>query len=135
MSVHLHRTRQWTAWVLIATAASPFALVFASTETSRVPLSRVTGRVTVSGRPFNNTMICLDSGGTHCAFGWVASDGTFRLSNLTFAGGGAEPGCYRAHFFSPHGGRSIPSQYTDPKTSGIEINVASDWNDFRIDLP
>jgi hypothetical protein len=123
------------AWVLIVTAASPFALVFASAETSRVALSHVTGRVTVSGQPFNDTMICLDSGGTHCAFGWVGSDGTFQLSNMRSADGGAEPGRYHAHFFSPAGGRSIPSQYGDPKTSGIEINVANDWNDFRIDLP
>ena len=35
MSVHLHRTRQWTAWILSATALSPFALCFASTATKR----------------------------------------------------------------------------------------------------
>ena len=69
MSVHLHRTRQWTAWILTATALSPFALCFASTETKDVYLSPVTGRVLISGRPANEMTICLDSGGVHCAFG------------------------------------------------------------------
>jgi hypothetical protein len=136
MSVHLHRTRQWTAWALIATAASPFALVFASTETSRVPLATVTGRVTMSGQPLNDdTIICLDSGGVHRAFGCLGSDGTFELTSMRRSVGGTEPGRYHGHLFSRAGGTAIPPQYGDPKTSGIDIDVAGDWNDFHIDLP
>jgi hypothetical protein len=135
MSVHLHQTRQWMAWILTATALSPFALCFASTESRGVHLSPVTGRVTISGRPVNDMIICLDSGGVHCAYGWLGGDGTFQLSHIRWGDGGAVPGRYRAHLYSSTGGSEIPSRYRDPATSGIEINVAADWNDFRIDLP
>ena len=123
------------AWILTATALSPFALCFASTESSGVHLSPVTGRVTISGRPVNDMIICLDSGGDHCAFGALEGDGTFQLNNIRWIDGGAEPGRYHVHLYSRAGGREIPSKYRDPATSGIEINVAADWNDFRIDLP
>jgi len=135
MSVHLHRTRQWMAWMLTATALSPFALCFSSTEKGGVHLSPVTGRVTISGRPVNDMTICLDSGGVHRAYGWLGGDGTFQLSHVQWVDGGAEPGRYSAHLYSRAGGPEIPSKYRDPATSGIEINVAADWNDFRIDLP
>jgi hypothetical protein len=123
------------AWILIATALSPFALCFASTESTSVSLSPVTGRLTISGRPVNDMTICLDSGGVHCAFGALEGDGTFQLSNMRWVDGGAEPGLYHAHLYTRAGGAEIPTKYRNPATSGIEIDVAADWNDFRIDLP
>ena len=36
---------------------------------------------------------------------------------------------------TPRVGPEIPTKYRDPKTSDIVIDVAADWNDFRIDLP
>ena len=135
MSVHLHRTRQWMAWVLTAAALSPFALCFASMESGGAHLSPVTGRVTISGRPASDMIICLDSGDLHCAFGALEADGTFQLNNMRWIEGGAEPGRYRAHLYTRAGGPEIPAKYGDPKTSGILIDVASDWNDFFIELP
>lgn len=135
MSIHLHRTRQWAAWILTATAVSPFALCFASTEWKGVALSPVTGRVMISGRPVNDMTICLDSGGVHCAFGSLDADGTFQLSNMRWVDGGAEPGRYHAHLYTRAGGPEIPTKYRNPETSDIVIDVAADWNHFRIDLP
>lgn len=135
MSVHLHRTRQWAAWILTAFALSPFALCFASSESTPVPLSPVTGRMTLAGQPAGEVFICLDSGSEHVAFATLEADGAFRLSNMRWAEGGAPPGRYHAHLFTPAGGKEIPKKYQDPRTSGIVIDVAADWNDFRIDLP
>jgi hypothetical protein len=135
MSVHLHRTRQWTAWILIAAALSLFALYFASAESEGVHLSPVTGRVTIAGQPASDMIICLDSGDVHGPFGLLRGDGSFQLSTIRWIDCGAEPGRYHAHLYSPAGGPEVPARYRDPKTAGIVIDVASDWNDFRIDLP
>ncbi len=135
MSVHLHRTRQWTAWVLIASALSPFALCFASVASKGVVLSPVAGRVTIAGRPAGDMTICLDSGGVHSAYGALANDGTFRLRNMRWFDGGAEPGRYHAHLYTHAGGAEIPPRYCDPQTSGIVIDIDSDWHELRIDLP
>jgi hypothetical protein len=135
MSIHLHHTRKCAAWILTAFAFSPFALCFASAESKVVYLSPVTGRVTISGQPASDMTLCLDSGGVHVAFGPLDSDGTFRLNDMRWVEGGVEPGSYHAHLYSRAGGGEIPTRYLDPKTSGIVIDVASDWNDFRIDLP
>jgi hypothetical protein len=133
MSVHLHHARQWTAWILTAVALSPFALVFGS-AVDEVHLSPITGRVTFSGRPVREMTLCLDTDGHHAAYGTLQSDGTFRLSNMTWIDEGALPGHYRAHLYTYHGGPDLPAKYHDPATSGIEVDIASGWNDFRIDL-
>jgi hypothetical protein len=135
MSIHLHHTRQCAAWILTAFALSPFALCFASSQSAGVSLSPVTGRVTIAGKPGGDLTICLDSDGDHVAFGALGADGTFHLSNMRWIEGGATPGQYHAHLYSRAGGAAIAPKYTDSRTSGIVIDVAPDWNDFRIDLP
>jgi hypothetical protein len=109
MSVHLHRARQWTAWTL-------------------------SGHVTYSGRPLDDTMICLDLRGEHSACGRVQSDGSFRLVNMTCLDPGAFPGRYRAHLFTVAHRPEYPSKYEKPETSDLDLDVAPGWNDFRIDL-
>jgi hypothetical protein len=133
MSVHLHHTRQWAAWILGAAALSPFALAFGSAPREG-HLSPVTGRVTFSGRPVSDMTICLDSGGQHFAYGSLNDDGTFRLCNMTVLDLGAMPGHYHAHLYTHAGGPELPAKFRNPETSGIEVDVASGWNDFRIDL-
>jgi hypothetical protein len=133
MSFHLHRTRQWTAWVLSVIALSPFALAFGSTPRED-HLSPITGSVTLSGRPMNDMFICIDSDGQHIAYGTLADDGTFCLHNMAGYDSGAMPGHYRAHLFTHTHGPKLPSRYLDPKTSGLEMDVATGWNDFRIEL-
>ena len=83
MNVHLHHSRNVMGWVLGIAAFSPFVLMFESSSPSSTP-SDVTGRVTYSGHPLNDAIICLDSeGGIHSAFGSLSgSDGTFRLLNF-----------------------------------------------------
>lgn len=134
MSVHLHSTRQWTAWFLTALALSPFALCFGSTSpTKEYTMSPVTGRLTIAGKPAGDVFLCLDSGTSHCAFGWVKEDGTFNLNSIRMLEG-AEPGRYHAHLYTHMNGPKIPAKYRDAKTAGIVLDVASDWNDFQIDL-
>ena len=135
MSVHLHRTRQWAAWLLGVTLLSPFALCFASMESSRVRLSPVAGKLTIAGRPASDMFICLDSGGVHTAYGMLGDDGSFRLRTVRWFDGGAEPGRYHAHLYTHANGAEIPAKYRNPETSGIVIDVDSDWNEFHIDLP
>ncbi len=135
MSVHLHRARQWTGWMLGAVALSPFALCLGSPAAPEGRYSPVTGRVTYLGRPLGNMIICLDSNGQHSAYAPLQADGTFHLLNMNWIYDGVLPGRYRAHLFTDPSGPKLPSKYRDPATSGIELDVASDWNDFRIDLP
>jgi hypothetical protein len=133
MSLHLHRTRQWTGWMLGAVAMTPFALCL----DSPARLSRtapVTGRVTYSGRPLYDATICLDTDGHHSAYAPLQADGSFRLINMTSMDGGAVPGRYHAHLYTHSKGPKFPSKYRDPETSGIELRVVPGWNDFRIDL-
>ena len=135
MSVHLHRARQWTACMLSAAALSPLAFGFGSgLPTPLGGPSEATGRVTLEGCPVSDMILCLDLQGHHTAFARVGDDGTFRISSMTRLGTGAQPGRYRAHLFTHKDGPYLPSKYTDPATSGIEIEIASGWNDFRIDL-
>ena len=135
MSVHLHHTRQLAAWILGAAALSPFALCFASPMSKEYRLSPVTGRLTIAGRPAGDMTICLDVDGDHMAYGALDHDGTFHLSNMRWIDDGAVPGRYHAHLYTHSLGAEIPSKYLNPKTSGIVIDIASDWNDFHIDLP
>src|SRR5262249_37732103 len=136
MSIHLHRTREWTAWTLAVFGLSPFALCFASVVESRgVRLSPVAGRVTIGGRAASDLTICLDSGGVHTAYAQVDQDGRFRLRNMRWFDGGAEPGRYHAHLYTHAGGAPIPQQYLHPESSGIVIDIDSDWNELSINLP
>lgn len=133
MSIHLHRTRQWTAWVLGGLALSPLALSFGS-PTHPTHLSPVTGRLTIDGQPAGDITLCLDSDGRHAAYGTMNADGTFRLSSMTWIDEGALPGHYRGHLYTHQGGPVVAQKYRDVNTSGIDVDVASGWNDFRIDL-
>lgn len=133
MSVHLHRARQWTGWMLGAVAMSPFALCL----DVPVPISRtvpVTGRVTYSGRPLDDAIICLDAGDAHTAYAPLQPDGSFRVVGMTWGDDGALPGRYRAHVYTHTNGPKFPSKYGDTKTSGIELDVVPGWNDFQIEL-
>ena len=136
MSVHLHRTRQWTAWTLTAIALSPFAFCFGSSEFGpEVPLSPVDGRMTIGGHLPGQLAICLDNGPYHVACGWLKADGSFRLSDLRWYEGGVVPGTYHAHLFTHSQGPHIPLKYREAKTSGIVIHIAPGWNGLSIDLP
>ncbi len=133
MSVHLHRMRQWTGWMLGAVAMSPFALCL----DMPVPISHtapVTGRVTYGGRPLGDAIICLDSGDLHVAYGNIQSDGSFRVVGMSWMDVGALPGRYRAHVYTHLNGPKFPSRYSDPITSEIELVVVPGWNDFHIEL-
>ncbi len=133
MSVHLHRARQWMSCMLGAAALSPFALCLGSPILQEPP-SEVTGRVTFAGRPVSDMTLCLDAHGQHSAYALLGDDGTFRLTSVTWTEGGARPDHYRAHLYTHKDGPPMPTRYADPATSGIEIEIASGWNDFRIDL-
>ncbi len=132
MTYHLHHTRRWTAWVLGALALSPFALAFGSFESPH--LSPVTGRVTLDGRPVQDMTLCLDMDGHHAAFGQLGANGRFDLSNMTWADRGALPGRYHAHLYTHSNGPTLPGKFSSPDTSGVEVEVAPDWNDFDIEL-
>lgn len=133
MSVHLHRARQWTGLMLGAVALWPFALCIdpPSGATSTVP---VTGHVTYSGHPLSDATICLDSGGDHTAYASLQPDGSFHVASMTWTDAGAMPGHYRAHVYTHANGPTFPAKYWSSKTSGIELDVAPGWNDFRIEL-
>lgn len=131
--VHLHHARQWAGWFLGAAALSPFGLCFdcGSLETSPAP---VTGQVTMAGRPVTDSTICIDTDRDHAAFGRLAPDGTFQLIHMNTLEGVELRGRFRAHLYSMREDRKLPSKFTDPRTSGIEFNVDSGWNDLRIEL-
>jgi hypothetical protein len=121
-------------WVLGTAALSPFALYCFELPSPEATLSEVTGRVTYSGRPLNDMILCLDSGGVHSAFSALKSDGSFRLVNMKEGCTGAYRGRYHAHLYSHFTGPSLPAKYGDPKTSGVEIEIGTDWSDLSIDL-
>jgi hypothetical protein len=134
MNIHLHHARNAMGWILGIAAFSPFALIFESSS-AKLTLSDVTGRVTCSGRPLNDVTICLDSaGGVHSAFGSLGSDGSFRLLSMNEGCAGASPGRYHAHLYSHRQATKLPEKYRDPQTSGLEIEIDSDWSDLHIDL-
>jgi hypothetical protein len=133
MNIHSQQARKMMGWILGIVALSPLALCYQSLY-PRVALSDVTGRVTCSGRPLTGTIIYLVSdSGNDSAIGKLESDGSFRL--LTTRGRvGAFPGLYHAFFYSRKGGPPVPAKFSDPVTSGLEIEIASGWNDLNIDL-
>lgn len=135
MSLHLHRSRQWTAWFLGALALSPFAftLSFGSPE-ERLHPSPVTGRVSFAGRPVQDMTLCLDQDGRHAAFGLLRPDGSFALNTMGWAAQGALPGRYHAHLYTFENGPALPGKFHSPDTSGVEIEIAPGWNDLQIEL-
>jgi hypothetical protein len=91
----------------------------------------VTGRVNLDGHPLGRVIICFDSD-DHRAQGWLGADGTFRLASCW--GDGVPPGTYRVHIIPNPGDLSLPAKYQDAGTSGLDVEVASDWNDYSFDL-
>ena len=133
MSLHLHRARQWTGWMFGAVAMSPF-VVFLGSPPPILDNVPVTGRVTWSGRPLGDSTICLDADGQHSASALLQSDGTFRVFRMTGIAERPSPGRYQAHLYTHADGPKFHSKYRDPRTSGIELEVAPGWNHFHIDL-
>ena len=78
--------------------------------------------------------ICLDSNGAHAALGSLGDDGSFRLLNAQYFEEVRPPGRYRAHLNGYVNAPKLPAKYGDSGTSGLEIDVASDWNHVDIDL-
>jgi hypothetical protein len=133
MNVHLHHARNVMGWVIGIAAFSPFALCL-EFPSPKNTLSDVTGRVTYSGRPLNDMTICLDLGGVHSAFSALSSDGSFRLLSMNEGCAGAYRGRYNAHLYTHQHGPSLPAKFGNPKTSGVEIEIDTDWSDLNIDL-
>jgi hypothetical protein len=131
MTVHLRQARNVIGWILGIAAFSPLALCY-ELSNPRVTLSDVTGRVTYPGHPLTGAAICLESG-NQTAIGTLESDGSFRLMCIN-GRVGAFPGLYHAYLCSPLGGPSLPAKFRDPRTSGLEIEIASDWTELNIDL-
>jgi len=132
MHVHSQEARRATGWILGLAALSSLALCY-QIMNPRVSLSDVTGRVTYSGRPLTGAYICLASdNGNLSALGKVGADGTFRVQSETNHDG-ARPGRYHA-YLAVRGGSALPAKFCDPRTSGLEIEVASGWSDFNIEL-
>ncbi len=134
MSLHLHHSRNLMGWILGIAAFSPFALILEPSN-PKYTLSDVTGRVTYSGHPLNDVIICLDTeGGVHAAFGSVGPDGSFRLLNMDGGYAGANPGRYHAHLYSTSQASNLPEKYRKSETSGLDIDIDSDWSDLHIEL-
>jgi hypothetical protein len=134
MNLHLHHARTVMGWVLGIAAFSPFVLCLEFSDPNNKTLSDVTGRVTYSGRPLSEMTICLDEGGIHSAFSALRSDGSFRLRSMKEGCAGAYRGRYHAHLYSHPYGPSLPAKYGDPSTSGVEIDIDTDWSNLNIDL-
>jgi hypothetical protein len=78
--------------------------------------------------------ICLDGEGGHSALSSLGEDGSFRLVSFEYGEEGALAGQYRAHLDSYANAPALPPKYRDSRTSGLEIDIASDWNHLDIDL-
>jgi hypothetical protein len=113
MNVHLHRTRKIMGWVIGIVAFSPFILCLDFSNPKNT-LSDVTGRVTYSGQPLNETTLCLLS--------------------MTEGRAGAYRGRYNAHLYTHTDGPSLPAKYADSATSGVEVEIDADWSELNIDL-
>ncbi len=133
MSVDLHLARRLVACGLGIATLTPFLFCLEAPAPHRQrQLSTVTGRVTYSGHPMNHMYICFDSDEGHSALGTLGNDGSFRL--ISYGEDGACPGRYRAHLYPFVNAPVVPARYKDSQTSGLEIDVASDWNYLNIDL-
>jgi hypothetical protein len=133
MNVHSQQARTVIGWILGIAAFSPFALCYQPSN-PQVTMSDVTGRVTYSGRPLTGATICLDSeSGNPSVLATLGPGGSFQLRNIQ-GRVGALPGLYHAFLYSRPGGTSLPAKFGDPRTSGLEIEIASGWNELNIDL-
>ncbi len=132
--MHIHSARLWFGWVLgLGAVLTPLALADPlGPAMGPAGLAPVTGRVNLEGHPLGHVMICFDSG-DHAAQGWLGADGSFSLHSHG-RGEGVAPGKYRVHIFPNPGGWSLPAKYRDPGTSGLDVEVAPDWNDYSFDL-
>jgi len=134
MNVYAQQRRNVIGWILGIAAFSSLAVCYQSLN-RRVMLSDVTGRVTYSGHPLTDAYICLDpESGNHFAVGRLGSDGSFQLRCMNESRVGAVPGLYHAYLCGRKGGTSLPAKFGDPRTSGLEIKIASGWSDLNIDL-
>jgi hypothetical protein len=136
MNLHIHSARSLFGWALVMAVVLPTIALSSAFAFSapRAGLASVTGRVNRDGHPLGDVLICFDSAGSHSAPAWVRPDGSFRL--YTFGRGvGAAQGKYRVHFATKPNGPSLPSQYRDPGTSGLDVEVGPGWNHFSFNLP
>jgi hypothetical protein len=128
--LHSARTLMARAMVVIALLPAPLLL---KPSSPGIKLANVTGRVTYSGRPIQNIVICFDLGSDHSAFCMLRPDGSFELANF-MAGSGTIPGKYRVHFFCLSSKFPLPDKYSNSRTSDLEVELVSGWNDVSFDL-
>jgi hypothetical protein len=135
LDIHLHSARTVFGFALgIGTLLPLVGLAIGFPATPASQLVPVTGSVSYHGQPVAGMFICFDSDGDHAACGPIGPDGSFELRNVRW-GRGVAPGRYRVHFFAGSEPGSLPSRYKEPATSGLEIVVGPDWNQFTLDLP
>lgn len=137
MNLHLHDLRKSFAWIAGgALVLGPMALAFGEypdpwAVEARAPVS---GRVTIHGQPVHDAIICFDAeGGSHAGFCSVWPDGSYQLASVCL-GEGVPPGRYKVHIYPRSDAFGVPKQYQLPETSGIEVQVAPDWNELNLDL-
>jgi hypothetical protein len=131
--MHIHTERIWFGRMLaLGAVLVPLALA-ESLGMGMAPaqVAPVTGRVNLDGHPLGHVLICFDSD-DHRAYGLSEADGTFRL--VPFWGDGVPPGKYRVHLVASSDGEPLPAKYRDAGTSGLDVEVAPDWNDYSFDL-
>ena len=133
MFVDLQVARRLVAWGLGIAALTPFLLSL-QPPPAHPDLYSVTGRVTYAGHPITNMYICIDVDGEHSSFSALRNDGSFSLMNFLYNEDGALAGRYRAHLGSYDNAPALPARYEDSRTSGLVVDVASDWTYLDIDL-
>jgi hypothetical protein len=133
MFIDLRLGRRLMAWGLGIAAMTPF-LFCREAPAEQLDLYPVSGRVTYAGQPVSSMFICLDTEGSHSAQGSLRADGSFQLVNFQHYKLGTFPGRYHAHLTSLTDAPVVPAKYQDSRTSGLEVDVASDWNYLEIDL-
>lgn len=135
MNLHLHDMRKGFAWLAGgAFLLGPMAFAFDRGPEADAGLSRVSGRITLDGRPVHDAILCFDTeGGEHEGFCAVLPDGTFQLINGRL-GDGVSPGVYRVHLFALSSDFDVPEKYQRCETSGVEVRVAPDWSTLDLDL-
>jgi len=119
------------AAILLATASAPGcgAPEAAARLSTTVPVS---GKVTYKGKPLTRGTIAFEPDAGREAHGEIGPDGAYSLS--TFAkNDGAVAGVHRVSI-SGLNKKDLPLKYHSPSSSEIEVEVAGDKADYRIDL-